>query len=182
MTVVEKRGKLSIQLSKPSGNLKSHASWLEFLTGGEFYPAIKGRFEQKGRVDKVQSGVRKVIRSEVYQPYSPRKYTRTFNLLNSYMAEAGSGKSAEIIAFSNVQTAPAIAGASKGQFSYAAFFEERYQKPSEDGGTFIRADAMPFRPHFQLLVLFISDFLPAQAHDAVVKTIRSRLPKTQEVK
>lgn len=178
MSIVTKRGNLSLRLTKPQGNLKSHVSWVEFLTGPDFYPAVKSRFEQKRRTSKATSGLRRIVKAEVYDAYSPRKYRRTFNLLKSFVAEAGQGKTAEIIAFSNVQQAPAISGASKGRFSYAAFFEEGFQKPPEEGGTFIKEDAKPFRPHFQLLVEFLFEFLPGEAQDALTKTIKQRMPRS----
>ena len=178
MTVTERRAKVGLQLTKPQGNLKAHKNWLDFLTGSEFYPLIKKRFESKTRISKVRTSTRSIVRQEVYQPYSPRKYQRTFNLLNSYLAEGGSGKTAEIIVYSDVRTAPAKSGASAGKFSYAAFFEEQFQKPPEDGGTFIPQTALPFRPNFQLIVMFVNDFLTEGARVSVESAIRFKMPRT----
>lgn len=179
MSIVLKKGKATISLTKPKGNLKSHQSWLNFLVGPDFYPAVKKSFEQKRNVSRVQTGTRSVIQNEVYAAYSPRKYKRTRRLLESFIAAAGTGQTAEIVALSDINKAPAKSGASKGRYSYAAFFEEEFQKPPEDGGTFIPESAMPYRPFFRSLVSFVVEFLPQESLRSLNAVIRRKMPKTE---
>lgn len=190
MTLYAARRISRIQFKKTNTrSLLPAKRWLDYLLSDAFYARFKRLFQQGKRIGRVTQEAQRIIEEIVYIPeFEGQTYKRSYALLRSFIAEAGVSDNASIVLYSdlnnprgnstawNPEGSPlAVTGASKGRFSYAAFFE----KP-EEFKSFIPQDREPHRPFMGILISFISTYLSQEAETVMRAAIAHKMPRAKK--
>lgn len=158
--------------ARGAASLSSHIKFLQYLASPRFYEDFKSNFRRQDILDRLRITAQAVIRSRIYGVYTPRKYVRTFQLLESFLAAFDTeNELANISVYSNPETAPAklIPG-----HSYAEFFD-----PRSEHGTFLLNVLEPedaIRPFVVDLLNLMEEQIPEEAGRSFEDTMQSHKP------
>lgn len=169
--------KLSIGYSKRESNLRQHLSWLEYLTSDQFQQDVKRSYEQAVNRRAIRLAAQAIIESEIY---AFNTTDGTGRIKRSFKVVAVKhGLLPEMILYSDPDVAPSKAGASPGEYSYAAYFNNPEFK------SFIKApldnplDKIKYRPFFFPMTKAITKLARRRAGDAFNHNIRRKKPRKQ---
>lgn len=161
----------AIRLSAKSAlSLLNHILFFRYLASEKFYSDFKQQFERPEVLERVQGLARIIITTDIYNAYSPTSYERTFNLLQSFLAVADDGETANVTLYSDPQIAPAKL---LPDHSYAEFFDPKSSKPSFLSRTI---GAAAIRPFVDNLLVMLEQELPEEAIRSYEETMKRNLP------
>lgn len=127
---------------------------LKELDSSKFVDQYKYEIEKSSFLASLKNIARAIVISEIYNVYEPRRYIRTYNLLNSFLTDfytPDSDNVSEVATY--VDTL--ISGSLDEGYSYATFFEHP-ESGTFGKGTFISPKGEPeyprnYRPYVSLL-------------------------------
>lgn len=170
--------KISFSIRGKGGSLTSLLNWIEgYILTDSFDADIKARFGSSGKRANLRKQVRELIEVLIYQAY-PDPGGRTNDLKRSFDVVSGTPKDPDACAltvFSDVDVATAKSGSSKGEFSYAGFFERPV-----DFSSFIKAesplDPKRYRPFMEELTKLVQQETENLAIQVVAAALKKRMP------
>ena len=159
-------------------NVDDMIEYLTSLDDGRLAEESRKLFESEANLSRFQGRVKALVKRTIYDRYSPEKYERTYDLLDSFQVSSGNANGdAGFVIMSDPNTAPAKLPSGPDQ-SYAVFFE----RPG-DYSTFIHPRGIEqepenYRPFFSELFELAKDYSITAGSRALSKSAGKLRPQS----
>ncbi len=147
--------------------LKEFHDKLKSFNMNDVHKSASSELTKESLLDELSIMAQNVIWQEIYMAYDPKRYDRTYELMESFSAVASSGDTPGIRIIS-VDYAAIKWGKYEGKYSYAAFFEGKWD-------SFIPPQAKPVRPFMSILTRALHERMKPEIAAIYKEEIKKKL-------
>lgn len=159
--------KQTLNVKFDTTKLKAFIGKLSSLSMDDIHKGAKEVLESEDMLAEISTMAQQVIWEEIYTVYSPKRYDRTYELMESFKAVASTEGTPGIMVISTDYAAIKF-GEYQGEYSYAAFFEGKWK-------SMIPETAKPVRPFMSILTRVLYEHVKPQIAAAYKAEILKRI-------